>query len=137
MQSCQRDGSCLTTTILTFGRRKLHLSLELSILVISPYIGRLIWRGLTSFLTKCLPYCDGQIYCHRKLGNTLRESPTCCKQKTIGPYKSNLTGYCLLGVSMLYVLVAVSCECPEYPEEKKYVRGWNYPCGVVVIKYPQ
>lgn len=36
-----------------------------------------------------------------------------------------------------YSTNAVSCECPEYPEEKKYVRGWNYPCGVVVIKYPQ
>ncbi|CAC5408842.1 unnamed protein product [Mytilus coruscus] len=30
---------------------------------------------------------------------------------------------------------AISCECEEFPEVKKFVRGWNYPCGVVVLKY--
>uniref|UniRef100_A0A8W8IA99 START domain-containing protein n=1 Tax=Magallana gigas TaxID=29159 RepID=A0A8W8IA99_MAGGI len=27
-------------------------------------------------------------------------------------------------------------ELDEFPEEKKYVRGWNYSCGVLVIKFP-
>ncbi|XP_048734306.1 stAR-related lipid transfer protein 5 isoform X2 [Ostrea edulis] len=31
---------------------------------------------------------------------------------------------------------ACSVELEEFPEEKKYVRGWNYSCGVLVIKYP-
>ncbi|XP_063435335.1 stAR-related lipid transfer protein 5-like isoform X3 [Mytilus trossulus] len=30
---------------------------------------------------------------------------------------------------------AISCECDEFPEVKKFVRGWNYACGVVVLKY--
>lgn len=31
---------------------------------------------------------------------------------------------------------ACSVELDEFPEEKKYVRGWNYSCGVLVIKFP-
>ncbi|XP_022333397.2 stAR-related lipid transfer protein 5-like isoform X2 [Crassostrea virginica] len=31
---------------------------------------------------------------------------------------------------------ACSVELAEFPEEKKFVRGWNYSCGVLVIKYP-
>lgn len=29
---------------------------------------------------------------------------------------------------------AVSIECDEFPPEKKFVRGWNYCCGIVVFK---
>ena len=50
-------------------------------------------------------------------------------------FEDKLTGFWI--IAMVYhclYIVAISCEYKEFPEEKKFVRGWNYCCGVVVLK---
>jgi len=35
-----------------------------------------------------------------------------------------------------YSTNAMSIKYDKCPEEKKYVRGWNYPCGLLLLKLP-
>nr|XP_022333396.1 stAR-related lipid transfer protein 5-like isoform X1 [Crassostrea virginica] len=32
---------------------------------------------------------------------------------------------------------AISINYPEYPEVKDHVRGWNWSCGMICVKYPE